>query len=216
MHKIISISGFGQAADFLQWVVPETEYLALDYAAHSHKEAFFAEVAKKPIHAEVLIGWSLGGSLAVELLANRIITADRLVLLAAPFRFVRGPQEEAAFEAFAADVTANPETALKHFMLLISHGDSDMRQVLRGIHLHSNLAVLPYWLAQLKAFDGETMDYSGFPPVTLIYGEKDKVVASDQAELFQQKLPHAKITLLPECAHAPHLHAPKLVRAALL
>jgi pimeloyl-ACP methyl ester carboxylesterase len=39
-----------------------------------------------------------------------------------------------------------------------------------------------------------------------VYGRADGIVSYKQGEYLHSTLPHSRLLVLPDCAHAPHLH----------
>jgi len=53
-------------------------------------------------------------------------------------------------------------------------------------------------------------------PVCLIWGEKDRILPSDQAGWLQNRLPQAEVHLLPAVGHAPQEEAPEIVNEIII
>lgn len=45
-------------------------------------------------------------------------------------------------------------------------------------------------------------------PVQVIWGEQDQLISVEWAQVFTSNLPQAKLALIPECGHFPHLETP--------
>lgn len=209
--KILSLSGWAQAADALAAVTPEGT-VAFDYGPLPSVESFYASLAaEKP---EVVIGWSLGGQLALRAIMDGIVSPERLILIAAPFQcratdeFTHATAAEALADSRAAFL-ADAEAMLKQFHALCAFGDARQREVL--LKLRKNAAVETganwlFWFDELIRFSFLGADFSRVPETTLIYGEADCIVPIAQGETFHKALPQATLHRLPHCAHAPHLH----------
>jgi len=53
-------------------------------------------------------------------------------------------------------------------------------------------------------------------PISLIWGERDRILPVTQAHWLKFRLPQAELHLLPEVGHAPHEEAPGLVNKILI
>ncbi len=60
-------------------------------------------------------------------------------------------------------------------------------------------------------FDGDAIKV----PVSVIWGEADRLCPADGAEQLAERLPHARIELLPGIGHTPQIEAPDVVVAAI-
>jgi pimeloyl-ACP methyl ester carboxylesterase len=60
-------------------------------------------------------------------------------------------------------------------------------------------------------FDADAIDV----PVSVIWGELDRLCPASGAELLAQRLPHARIATLPGVGHTPQVEAPEVVVGAI-
>jgi pimeloyl-ACP methyl ester carboxylesterase len=60
-------------------------------------------------------------------------------------------------------------------------------------------------------FDGDAIKV----PVSVIWGEADRLCPADGAELLAERLPHARIAMLPGVGHTPQIEAPEVVVGAI-
>src|SRR5437762_104970 len=84
--RIITLNGWGQTNDLLYQILPESSIVV--YALHMLTQETMQAIAQAGRNAELVIGWSLGGQLAVRAIASGLIKPLKLVLLATPFQFV--------------------------------------------------------------------------------------------------------------------------------
>lgn len=215
--RALVFSGWSQKADALKSVLPEGAE-CFDYGAYPSLEACFDELRGKT--ADVVVGWSLGGQVALRALSEGIISAKRVILLSTHYQAVRVNEDDegAPAEALAglrAAYHSAPEEMLKQFYLTCAYGDSNQRNVtaamLGGMTPAQDYHWL-YWLDALVDFSCETLDFDKIPPATLIYGESDCIVPVSQGHRMAARLTDVRLHLLPGCAHAPHLHDPQRVR----
>jgi pimeloyl-[acyl-carrier protein] methyl ester esterase len=192
--NIITLSGWGQASDSLSGIAPDA--LHLDYLACNSAETF---MQKLPPSCDILIGWSLGGQLAIR--ATPLLKPKMLILIATPFALA-SPEFDAFHTAFLRD----PESSLQRFTLLMAHGDSNARNIIRNSSLTAHRKPLPYWLGLLKSFDAATVDFAGFPRTLIIHGSNDAIVSVEQAKQLAGRITGSSLHCIEQCGHAPHLH----------
>ena len=145
----------------------------------------------------------------------------KLVLIAAPFQFVGGDigMGKDTYGKFRDNYARNPARALDKAWALIHQDDSRAEQVKAALKRQDRHAVLAKdWLAWLDAMDGfsfSAIPLGGMPETLLIHGDKDVVVAPEQAGRFVQALPKATLLKIKGAGHAPHWHNPEGVAAAI-
>ena len=212
--KIACLSGWGQPADALSSIAPEAAHVA--YAAHADLAQALTHIAEAAQDAELVIGWSMGGQMAVRAVAAGYIAPRRLVLIGTPFQFVRneklalgmGPDTHAQFRH---NLVYQPTRAFGKSYALIAHGDHKadaVQSFLRPAPAHDWL----YWLDAMADYSCADLDFSGFPPTLLIHGERDAVTGAEQSKAFHAALPRATLAILEGCGHAPHWHDPARVQ----
>jgi len=173
----------------------------------------------------VLVGWSLGGALALRL-AERFPSRVRAVVsIATNPCFVRRadwPHAMAAetFRAFRAGVAVGPERQLERFGALQARGDRHEREVLRQLRRTRAGTATPENL--LRALDTlATLDLRATlptlaQPVLHILGNSDLLVPPQVADDYRRLQPRASIFSIDGAAHAPFLSEPRLVAARIV
>lgn len=185
-----------------------------------------AYAAAAPARCTV-VGWSLGGMLALRWAQRRPHQVAKLVLFATTPCFGRrtdwphGSPAEVQ-EAFAAQVSAAPERALQRFSDLLAEGEADVRCVRRALRAHLAEQAIPATPALLAglSFLAETDLRAALQaqppkqPTLLIHGEGDTITPFAAGRYLSEVLPHARLLALPQCGHAPMLsHAPAAAAA---
>lgn len=178
-----------------------------------------------------LLGWSLGGMLAVRVTAACPKRVEKLITLAANASFIKRDGWQAAmdktvFLAFAAGFDDDPEGCLKQFAGLQSWGDSNERLLLRwfrsnssggdsnacGDNSNPNGYDCGNWrkaLAWLGELDNREVLAALKTPSLHIFGERDQLVPVAAAEDMRALCPGAKTEVMEGLAHAPQLSAPQ-------
>ncbi|MDX2073754.1 MAG: alpha/beta hydrolase [Alphaproteobacteria bacterium] len=203
----ITLSGWGQPHDALAHLAPGS--MAVDYAhAANAAEAIRMIASAQP---ERVIGWSLGGQLAVRAVAEGAVRPAQLVLIATPYQFVDSSTVgRETFEKFSANYRANPQRTLHKAWELIHYEDAKSVCIADQLAMFDKEAVLRKdwlrWLHLLEGFSCDALDFSAFPRTLLVHGTLDKVVGAAQSIRMAQRLPHARVEQWEHCGHAPHLH----------
>jgi pimeloyl-ACP methyl ester carboxylesterase len=212
--KILTLSGWTQPPDALLSIAPNAE--AFDYIEHSpeslhqHRESY-----------DLVIGWSLGGVLARQMLISGAISADAFVSIAAPYQFVRDAHCHDAmppdtFAQFYANFEMDSARTAKRFSGLLAKGDVRAKAIVAEMSHHPRLHETAHWLRWLGFLDDYSArhhDYSSLPKTLIIHGAQDAIIPVAQAPKLAEKL-GAQLHMLPDAGHAPHLHdAPEVQRA---
>ncbi len=197
--RTVTLSGWGQPHDALKEAAEGATHLDYAHAANVD-EVFRMLAAQEP---ERVIGWSLGGQLAVRAIAAGAIAPKELVLIATPFQF-KGSAE------FEQNFAKNPARTLLKAWSLIHYEDTRSVYIADTLRAFDKDAVLKKdwlrWLRILMDFSCEGLDFSRFPKTILLHGDKDKVVDVAQSGLFLKQILHAKRMIWEGCGHAPHFH----------
>ncbi len=212
----ITLTGWGQPAEALQALVPHARPVC--YAALADTKRALALIAEEGANAQTVIGWSLGGQLAVRAIAQGMIHPKKLILIATPYQFVESDtlllgMKQDTFDTFKHNYAVNPKRTLRKAHALIALGDSKQEQVRHMLEQQSIEALLEidwyYWLSELEHFSCQSLSYHNFPETILIHGLQDAVVAPAQLHAFDGRLPKTVIHCIDGgVGHAPHWHDP--------
>lgn len=160
----------------------------------------------------VVMGWSLGGMLAVQLAARFPERVRAVITLGANVKFVAGPDYSAAMpsavnQQFIRSFTDHPPTALKLFCGLLAQGDAHERALLKQLRSNGTGPVTDNWLAALQLLT-ELDNRSAFAQITQpglhLLADKDALVPVVAAELMKQINPQQDIEIISDTAHALH------------
>ncbi|HEX4024736.1 MAG TPA: alpha/beta fold hydrolase [Steroidobacteraceae bacterium] len=172
-----------------------------------------------------LIGWSLGGQLALMLAAAR--RARRLVLIASTARFAQAQGWEhgltaATLQQFAHSLERDAGQTLAGFIDLQARGSrhaAAVRAALHGAletHGRAALPALRAGLALLADNDLRECARELKIPVLVIAGQNDCVVPLNASQALAALLPRAQLQVMQRAGHAPFLSHPDEVAAAVL
>jgi pimeloyl-[acyl-carrier protein] methyl ester esterase len=216
--KALTLSGWGQPADALKPLaesIGADELAYIDYLNLPSEKELWAQMELQ--EADIVIGWSLGGLLAVQAVLKGILDPQMLVLLATPYQFVAdmhigqamSPQ---AFGQFEHEFLQNSDRCMRRFQQLIASGDSRESTIFQQIRKDGRTtAYSADWLDWLRRVSLREVELDLLPPTLLFQGLDDRIVDGTQVDYFMERCPRAEIVLMPACGHAPHLHAPKML-----
>jgi pimeloyl-[acyl-carrier protein] methyl ester esterase len=175
----------------------------------------------------VLVGWSLGGQLALQLAAEPALAVRRLVLIASSPRFVCADDwphglPVATLRQFAAQLTHDAGQTIDDFIELQLRGSPDaaaLRATLQdALRLHgaAEPAALAAGLKLLEHNDLRALARRIEVPVLVIAGQYDRVTAPAAGQALARLLPQARLLNIRRAGHAPFLSHPGQVAAAVL
>jgi pimeloyl-[acyl-carrier protein] methyl ester esterase len=167
-----------------------------------------------------LVGWSLGGMVALQLALGAAADIERLVLVDSTPQFVATEAwpfaiEAAVFDGFAAQLKRDYRATLQRFLAL---------QVLTAEGGRATLSELKEQMTAMPPPDPHALE-GGLDilrhaslvsrlaevrvPVTLIQGERDTLVPASAARAMAQRLPRADLHLIEGAGHAPFISHPQ-------
>jgi pimeloyl-[acyl-carrier protein] methyl ester esterase len=167
-----------------------------------------------------ILGWSLGGQIALDLAAAIPGQLDKLVLVAATPKFVCGPDwpygmAESAVRKLAAQLRADYQQTISDFIELQVRGSAEAPRVLQQLRQ----ALFVHGQAQPEALESGLNTLAGgdlratLPHVraqTLaIAGQNDRITPPAASRMLAQAMPDARYVEMRRAAHAPFLSHPK-------
>jgi len=169
----------------------------------------------------ILMGWSLGGMLAVALAARCPERVSRVITLAGNLCFVAHngwPQAMAPadYEAFSRSFNEQPQAGLRRFAGLVARGDRRERDLRRALNDCQPEAerVNAGWRASLAllARADNRRALSGLrQPGLHLFAERDALVPLSAAAALPQLNPRQRIQVAPGAGHALHWSQPQWV-----
>lgn len=187
-NNIIHLSGWGQGNSIYG-------YNSFDYYGYKNIDAVIADIPKE---CDTLIGWSLGGQIAIRLIASGEIQVKHLILLATPYEF---PQENR--KEFRNNFINYPDKTLSYFRKLMVTGDSNRKFSELPVREDNDNGL--YWLDELYNFSCSEIDFSEFPRTDILHGEYDAIVPVDQARKLSSLIPNSKLHIIKNNGHIPQI-----------
>ena len=226
MKSILCLSGWGQnykslEASFFENILEKFNISSLNY---SLSEGFlkFKDSYKFPPNPEVIIGWSLGGQIALRLIQHKIFTPKLLVLIAPPFQMVKDARIQAGmsiktYNEFFDNLSKAPDATLKKFSILSIMNDKNKSQIIKNLDISDeNHQKLIIWLQELKDFSCFDFDFTNMPPTLFYIGAGDMVVHNSQSKYFADRIDDFELHIFDNCGHAPHLSDKELFNNILI
>lgn len=174
----------------------------------------------------ILVGWSWGGQLALQLAADPALELAGLVLLASTPRFVSAPgwphgMAPSVLARFAALLESEPRRTVDDFLELQVRGSAAadavlglLRQALSDQGYAQPIA-LAGALEQLRHNDLRALAREVSVPALVIAGEYDRITPPLAAQALAHMLPRGELLRLRRAGHAPFLSHPEQVLTAL-
>lgn len=187
---------------------------------HSLDQMISDIVAVLPERA-LLVGWSLGGNIALEIAQRYPQRVQGVVAIACNPSFLARPDwpgmAEAVFNSFQQGIEQSARKTLNRFALLQVQGEPDQRQMLAEIKAalsqQTTGKVLQQSLAWLGDFDQRSQLAELQVPCMFILAENDQLVPFALGSYLPKSVP---VAILPDCAHAPFLSATQTIATKIL
>lgn len=235
---LVLLHGWG--ADSREWGVFAdllTEHFrvhAVDLPGHGYSagirvgdiRAVAETVAAKLPSEAVVVGWSMGGMIALQLALAHPDLCRKLVLISTTPKFcadegwTHGASRQ-NFTAFTEALRNTPEALLARFRAQQRRGDTHERRLRRTPETgpdpapQPNIEALDTALGILRDTDFREQVGRIQIPTLLIHGAADVVIPLAAARWLAQHLPQARLIELAGCAHQPFLSEPEACLAAV-
>jgi pimeloyl-[acyl-carrier protein] methyl ester esterase len=218
------------------WLTPLSEHAELhpvDLPGHGGRpwtseirtlEALAHAVADQAPPGAIIIGWSLGGMVALELARQAPANLRGLVLLATTPRFATGEDwphgiDPGTLEEFGRGLVGDYDRTVRDFLALQVHGAADPHSTLRQLRagLRGQPAPDPRALAAgleiLRRSDLRCALPAIEVPALVIAGTHDRLTMPGAGDYLAQALPMARLRRIDGAGHAPFLSHPAAVLA---
>jgi pimeloyl-[acyl-carrier protein] methyl ester esterase len=176
--------------------------------------------------SSTLLGWSLGGQLALRMAARAPARVARLVLVASTPKFTADAQwphglDPAALQRVASGLADDPVRTVEEFLELQVRGGAaaattlTLLQEALALHGRAQPPALAAGLEWLRGTDLRSLAPTLRQPVLLLSGQNDRVTPPEAARALATLLPQARLVELRRAAHALPLSHPTALLAAL-
>ena len=239
-EPLVLLHGWGMHAGFFTPVLPmlarRYRVHAVDLPGHGHSRAYPAVDLNAIVAglrarfvaegAAVVLGWSLGGLVALQWASIAPADMRALVLVSATPRFVRSADwphgmDEATLRRFGDELAAGYKLTLQRFVALQLQGSETGRATLAAMRQNlfargePDAQALLSGLDMLRDTDLRAALARIMTPALVIAGDRDTLTPPGAALAMAAALPHARAVIIPGAAHVPFLSHPEAFMAAL-
>ncbi len=168
-----------------------------------------------------LIGWSLGGQVALEIAHRRAAQINKLVLVGTTPRFVAGDnwphgKKTVVLDDFAKRLNDDYPATIKSFLALQVLNQPHARKMIADLQEAvlargaPNMAQLSVGLNILRESDLRPNLSTILAPTLILQGDRDALTAESAAAWLAEQMPNATYVKIERAAHAPFLSHPAL------
>ena len=212
--SLVFLHGWGQSDQI--WFeqrqhFPQAHYLNL---SGDHLESLHQTTPAKGI---TLVGWSLGGMLAIQWALQYPKQIQSLVLVSCTPSFRQRRDwlhgcDDATFQGFCDGIHARANKTMSRFFALMFHGDGLERSRYNQIaHLAINKAsppsqqTLEQGLTELSEWDLRSQLAHITQPCLVLHGQQDAVIPIEAGQHLAAHIPEAQWQSFAGCGHAPFI-----------
>jgi len=198
---LIDLPGFGQ-----------NKHVSCEYSLGAISEMILPAI---PIGATI-IGWSMGGLIALNIALKHQIHCSKLGLIACNAQFSQTDDWSTAMKTdvlnqFVQSLDDNYQLTLQRFLMLQARGGDNAKDTIRLLkdrlfqYGEPDQAALYGGLSLLKStsFVSQLPDIS--VPTLLLFGRLDALVPVSASTEMANAIPDSRLVILPKAAHAPFL-----------
>lgn len=216
--------------DFARQLGQHCQVICLDLPGHGHSDSLMpfelpqvadSLLAAIPEPEFAVLGWSLGATLALEMANRQPRRVSKLLLLAGNPHFVAdGDWPGMAIETlsgFAELLSSDVQQTLARFLALQVNGLAHGRPLLQRLKAclqespPPTVASLQAGLAMLKNSDLRQTLAGLDQPISVVLGDRDRLVPVALRDQLLKIKPDAEVTVLENAGHAPFLSHGELV-----
>lgn len=183
-------------------------------------EAIAGAVARAAPRRCHVVGWSLGGEVALAWARRAPHQVERLALIGTTPCFASRPgwpcaTAPAVLREFGRSLAADRTETLARFVAVLARGDARTGRIAGALRRSSEGSapdgVLTAGLAVLLDADLRRELPRVRQPTLVLHGARDRIVPPAAGRRLAAALPDARFSLLRACAHAPFLSQPERV-----
>ncbi|MCG8378633.1 MAG: alpha/beta fold hydrolase [Proteobacteria bacterium] len=161
----------------------------------------------------VVIGWSLGGLIALYL-ATMFKKVKGVIFITSTPKFVNNDNwlftiDISDHRELYRNLTENHDQTVRYFSQLVAHGDTSAKQTIKYLSSHLTKSkynnTLRFWLNELEQLDLRQQFCKLSIPALILLANNDALIKwgiSDQLRILN---PDLGIKNLPDCGHAPFI-----------
>lgn len=230
----IVLSGWSANSDIFDWLMPGLAQYFQVYSANFSQLPSSLEQAAEELAAQLnfdqpvlLLAWSLGGNIAIELAHRYPDKVKTLCLLATTPCFLAKEDwawgmDKEMFTRFQQGVEKQPSKTLQRFDALQVHGDNDAKALSKALQDYRQQSSawsqqdLRQGLKYLADCDQREIIAQLKPSQLWCFAENDALVNFKTAKAVQKLVPNATMISVQHSGHLPFLKRPDQIFSALL
>lgn len=220
--RLIFLNGWSASAALLgelpDLLSERHELIVVDHIYEYSPEEIHTKIEALLSDETVLLGWSLGGMLAIQALIEQRSLSDKLlavIVLQATPCFVNkadwtlGVAEEAFNDLEAVANKQNGKKLVRLFTQLMVAGSTEPSEERNRINAQYMSESLPPWpvlakgLHYLKALDSRQLLHQIQLPVYGLYGANDALINAEVMTFLEKHCANFKVEMIPEMGHFP-------------
>ena len=179
-------------------------------------DAITNEVAQLIDSGATVVGWSLGGLVALNLACKYPELVHKLVLVAGSPRFVRSPDwpnavDKSVIDGFAQSLISDYRATILRFLAIQALGSDQAKQSIKAlrekvfINGEPQLIALQEGLNLLSETDMRTRLPDIRCPTLIVAGEKDTLIPANSGSDTAKLLPNSQLAIIGGAGHAPFI-----------
>lgn len=220
--------------EFAQKLAEHCQVICVDLPGHGRSESIepfslhrISDALLKaiPVQKFTLLGWSLGATVAMAMAERFPERVKSLIVLAGNPHFIEkqdwpGVKAE-TLDGFAELLKTDVQQTLIRFLALQVNGLSHGKHLLQTLKLAMQecpppcAEVLLAGLDILKTSDLREFMLRNHLPVSMILGDKDRLIPTASAQVLQQLNSQIEVHVLESAGHAPFLSHPEPLISAI-
>jgi len=194
--------------------------------ADNNLTTWVAHITQQLPPQSIVLGWSLGGQIALRVALDYRERISRLILMSTTPKFVSSSDWQAGIshedlQTFGADMQHDTRATLLRFLSLQTRGATAQKDILQNLRASlfsqalPNAQALQAGLAMLMHTDLRVAVTQITQPTTIIHGSLDKLTPPAAGNWLAKALPDAKYDVIEGAAHAPFLSHTQRVAATI-
>ncbi len=206
---VVDLPGFGRSVD-------ASVDLRVDKAGDYSLENLAEQVFEVTPPGATLVGWSMGGLVATQLVLDNPGVINGLVLVSSAPKFVRDESwpdglEAEVLDSFAGDLREDYRNTVKRFIAIQAMGSDNLREEQRILrdrvfrHGEPQISALEGGLKILHDTDLRSQMAEINIPILLLTGEHDSLFRRSAAERTKSLINNSKLVVIKGAGHAPFL-----------
>ncbi len=194
--------------------------MVVNQTQHDTVAAMAARVLREAPPRFALMGHSLGGYIALEIMRQAPERVTRLALLNTQARLDPPEVMQRRRSQLAATAAGNFEAAMNAFFAMLVHpsrvGDAELREQLRLSYLDAGPDTFRRQQAAVMGrIDSRPLLPTIRVPTLVLSGDDDRLISNGFSREMSELIPGAKLVIVPQCGHMAPLEQPEAVNAAL-